>query len=169
MPRPSCLDENKEQASTILPLAWPEELRHPSTIQRFLMGVPFLGPDRCAYRTLRKQVASRPQECLTLWPQDEQAVLVRDKILDLLEMNMKWGSRKFIPDDPCDILFFRPTVLCQGEEAMFAFWEIGEWFGSEKVSGLLPEFRHMSLGDMVNRLASATAAPTSTPKTQLAR
>jgi hypothetical protein len=44
------------------PLKWPPSMKLPTDLQRVLMGFPFLGPDKRAYRAFRRQVASRPEE-----------------------------------------------------------------------------------------------------------
>lgn len=34
----------------------------------------------------------------------------RDRIAKILQQEMEWPNENFLPDDPCDIIFFDPTM-----------------------------------------------------------
>ncbi len=48
-------------------LVWPEHFPPESRWDRFLMGVPVLGPDLSFFRDLEAQQAARTEEVMALW------------------------------------------------------------------------------------------------------
>jgi len=149
-------------AITVQPLSWPESIRHPTALHKFLMGFPLLGPDKLAYRRFREEVATRPDDCLALWKEDERTLNVRDRVFDILEKDMRWKSRKFIPADTCDILFFDPGILYKGEDAGLAFMRIGDLFRGS-VRDLFgrdgEKLKTVTLGELVDRIAQRRTEP----------
>ena len=101
------------------PLRWPDRLARPNAFSRLLWGVPFLGPDARAYSSFRKQVGSRSPSCLSEWRNDTRLLEIRDEIAKILVREMEWPSPFFLPEDPCSILFFDPTVDIKSGVALF--------------------------------------------------
>ena len=140
----------------IEPLSLPESVRHPTRLGKFLMGFPFLGPDRLAWRRFRREVGRRADDCMTLWKNDEQTRRVRDEITRILGRALHWGraSRKFIPEDPCEILFFVPwdwDGMDHAEVLLNMEDEYGVELHGDTLSG-------MTLGEFVEMIAEKRRA-----------
>jgi hypothetical protein len=129
------------------PLKWPAALQHPTGLQRALMGFPFLGIDLRAYKGFRRQVAARPDEYLQAWSRDDSTARAREAVVDILETEMAWGCRKFIPSDPCDILLFDPSL---DMKSATAFMQIEDLLGRAIEE---EAFKRMTLGQLVNLVA----------------
>jgi len=138
----------------VTPLSWPETVQHPTPMQRFLTGLPFLGPDKCAYRHFRREVAARePEDCRSLWTKYMPIISVRDKVLEVLEDTMRWRSRNFIPADPIDILLFHPGWWFGGEDSFFAQLHLMKLFRRCPVLKIMNHCKDGTLGDLVEALA----------------
>jgi len=55
-------------------------------------------------------VARRNSECLRKWNNQNDRYCLRDIIFKVLVDDMEWPKPLFLPDDPCSILFFDPTI-----------------------------------------------------------
>ena len=133
----------------VKPLSWPDSIRRPSGLQKFLTGMPLIGPDRVAYRALRREVADRPEDCLALWKQDEQTISTRDAMIDILQKAVSWKSRKFIPDDPCEILFWDPF---DGMDLLDAVYRMEKRFGVKMDGERIKEMFAMTFGELVEAI-----------------
>jgi hypothetical protein len=133
-------------------LRWPRSMSSPTDLQKVLMGFPFFGPDRRAYREFRRQVAARPETCLDLWKQDEATRQARDRLFKLLREEMDWEVPRFVPEDPCQILFFDPSMNLRSGCAML---RIEELLGREIDMDRLIK---MTLGDLVDDAVAAGSA-----------
>ena len=100
------------------PLRWPDHLKNASSLARLLFGIPLLGRDMRAYRRFREQVRQRPATCCLEWDADPAVCKVRDQICHVLVEDMDWPLPNFVPDDPCAILFFDPTIDIKAGTAM---------------------------------------------------
>ena len=85
---------------------------------------------------------------------DERTRTIRHKILDVLEKDLKWRSRKFIPKDPCDVLFSGPQRdPCAIAEALMP---VEDLFSVK----LDPDnLKTMTLGELVDLLRASGAVP----------
>ena len=134
-------------------LAWPPSMRSPTDLQKVLMGFPFFGPDHRAYREFRRQVAARPDTCLSLWKQEADVLQARDRLFNILLDEMEWGIARFVPTDPCDILLFDPSLDLKSVSAIN---RIEELLGREIEVDLLIK---MTLGDLVDDVVTAGRLP----------
>ncbi|UCG31805.1 MAG: hypothetical protein JSU68_09060 [Phycisphaerales bacterium] len=118
-----------------------------SKFQRFLKGMPFVGPDRRALRNIRRQMTRRSEADLGAWKCEERVAAVRDVVSRLIQECMEWPTCYFIPDDPCDILFFEPFGDLRDVDAVVA---IDEQFNlpTETLDG----YWHLSFGELVDRI-----------------
>lgn len=131
------------------PLVWPRSMRSPTDLQKLLMGFPFFGPDRRVYRDFRRQVAARPETCRDLWKRDEATRQARDRLFAILRDEMGWKATRFVPEDPCDIVFFDPSMDLKD---VCAFLRIDERFGRTPDASRL---MRMNAGELVDELAAA--------------
>jgi len=124
-------------------------MRHPTDLQKFLMGFPLFGPNKRAHRRFRKEVTARPEDCMALWQQDEQTLSVRDGVIDaLLQGGLGWKSRKFIPADPCDIVFLDTH---DGMDLLDTMCRIEKRFGLKLGEDILLRMESgMTLGEFVD-------------------
>jgi hypothetical protein len=112
----------------VKPLSWPEWYVKPSWLGRVMMGMPFVGPDRRAYRLFRQEVQSRPKVCVEYWPKDDVLMRTRVAIDEILVREMRWPVALFLPEDPCDILFFDPLPLMDSARTFLA---VGKQLGCD--------------------------------------
>lgn len=95
--------ESNLDGSELPPMCWPENCKSP--LGRVLNGIPFIGPDRRAFKMFRKLIRLRPENCTNYWPNDPTISEIRDRLIEIIASDMDWRCNKFLPGDPCDILF----------------------------------------------------------------
>jgi len=122
---------------SIPPLIWPQAMRMPTDLQKMLMGIPFLGVDWRAYRAFRKQVKMRSENTLFLWENVQVDPALRDQVLVIIQKNMRWKSRGFIPEDSLEALLLPPPGT-DGFEFVDTLLELDEVL--VKASGRDPDF-----------------------------
>lgn len=71
-----------------------------------LLGIPVIGPQAGAYRDICAQLALRTPECWSLWGTDEARVKAAQFVAKTLGEAVEWPNPVFIPDDPCELLFW---------------------------------------------------------------
>lgn len=82
-------------------LSWPFEWGKLSRLDRFLLGVPFIGAQAKAKRPLNARLARRTPACLELWGARRADA---EKFSRVLARELAWPNALFIPEDPFDIL-----------------------------------------------------------------
>jgi len=70
------------------------------------MGMPLIGPDRQAYKLFRKQISERPSSYIDAWSDNAYIIPLRNELAACIVKPMDWPCDKFLPNDPCDIIFF---------------------------------------------------------------
>lgn len=133
------------------PLSWPDSVRRPKGLQKFLKGFPIIGPERSAWRAFRREVADRPEDCLALWKQDEQTLRTRDALINILCVSLGWKGWKFIPADPCDVLFFNPRDR-DGMDLLDAKYRMERQFGIKMDKERVLQVRAMTFGELVDAI-----------------
>lgn len=132
-------------------LTWPPEWNAPSPLQKALMGMPILGLDRRLYAQFRRQVGARGQECLAIWPQDNPTQAVRLSVSSIIQREMRWPNRFFLPDDPCAILFFDPF---SNMDSVRAILEVERAHGKKSV---IERLKDVTLGTLVAEILEPQA------------
>lgn len=102
----------------IAPLQWPEKWTQQTNVQKALKGLPFLGLDRQVKRELNRELEARPEECLSLWGTIPDIIRIRDIVSPVLQEYFFWPNLRFIPGDPCQILFWDQTNQMRDAEAL---------------------------------------------------
>jgi hypothetical protein len=128
------------------PLCWPPEWSAPSPMQKFLIGVPFIGLDKRLFSQFRRQLSHRDKSVLSQWESDQQIISVRDSVSQIIAKILHWPNSYFIPDDLCSILFFDPTPNLDSARAIM---DIENKYGKSDAFGLIPSIKY---GDFINRL-----------------
>ena len=90
------------------PLFWPIDWDDLTEAQRFFQNVPFFGIKAFVKRFLDKRMKCRTKEILYLWPDIQQVIYTRDIIIRFLIDYSFWEYPLFHPDDPCNIVFWKP-------------------------------------------------------------
>ncbi len=135
-------------------LSWPPGFADRSQVKRFFQDMPIIGINKRAHRHICAQLDSRCAACLRAWGDDPEVLRLLLVVAPLVREYMRWPSAHFMPDDPCDILFFDPTMELRSAEAMMS---IGDALNlNDSVSeGLFKGFETMSFGELLGRLAQA--------------
>lgn len=93
-----------EKETEPVPFTWPHDCE--SLWWRVLNGIPFLGPDIRALKKFRQQILTRDETYLNSWSSDLGVLEIRDKLIEMIVGDMEWPCGRFLPLDPCDIIFF---------------------------------------------------------------
>ena len=99
------------------PLEWPPCRRSPSLLQR-LCRWWCLGSDYATWRELRRQLGRRGPESRKCWGRDSLRIRTVADVSTIVADSLEWPNTYFVPNDPCQLIFFDPTpdLLC--EEAL---------------------------------------------------
>lgn len=108
-----------------------------------MMGMPWVGLDRRLYADFRKTVAARSDRAFSFWPKEDESVTVRQSVLAIIQREMHWPSARFLPDDPCSILFFDPSPNMDSARAVL---EIERILGKQPALERLSE---LTIGQLV--------------------
>lgn len=100
------------------PLNWPDIWINQSLWGELSVGLPLVGLDKRVLRILHRQLSIRPSEALALWKNDPALMECRDRVSSLLQEYFYWPNNHFIPDDPCEILFWDPSSELRLAEAI---------------------------------------------------
>ncbi len=71
--------------------------------------MPLFGVNVRVKKILDRQMRKRTKDILFLWPDNEKITLVYNYIVNLLISFAFWKAPLFHPDDPCDIVFWKPN------------------------------------------------------------
>jgi hypothetical protein len=90
------------------PLRWPEHFPPSTGVERFFIGVRWLGPDLSFFQALRALQASRDRSSQSAWGNDvERRKLVRF-FSAFLHRYVRWPGRYFIPEDALATCLYGP-------------------------------------------------------------
>lgn len=128
------------------PLNFPKYWLEPTSIQRILRGLPLIGVDRRAYRSICAQLLSRSPSVWCLWPED--LVITAKEIAGVVEEYFRWPNPYYIPDDPCEVLFWDPTMEMRFEEASLV---LSDKFGFPEDRA--EELREGTFGALIERVS----------------
>lgn len=96
----------------------------PHPLEIFLSGIT--GAKIRGHKRMRAMQKSRPPSCLSLWPEDDSVLAIRDIIIKGLREEMDWKSDAFLPDDWFVDLLFDPRVL--DSDGMYMMFYLCEEF-----------------------------------------
>ncbi len=97
----------------------------------------------------------RTADCLEVWGRDPERLRVRDTVSGIIQEYLFWPNRVYLPEDPCEILFFDPTVDLRNAEA---------WLVLEDTFHLPPDYTMgknqytWTLGKLIDRILSNVRA-----------
>lgn len=96
----------KENKTLAKPLTWCVDWQNLTSKEKFLMGMPFIGPDIKAYKDIKRQLEERSEENLKEWDKyPEEISKLAKQIIDLYKKKNLWPNPLFLPQDPADIAF----------------------------------------------------------------
>lgn len=109
----------------IRPLYWPDMWVRRSRLQRFLVGMPFIGIDRRTRRHICWQLAQRSFGVCSYWNADDRSWKLIKEVSDLIQDCLRWPNEHYLPDDPCEILLWEPSCVSEllAEEVMLRLSE----------------------------------------------
>ena len=129
------------------PLEWPNELRNTTGVRKVFTGLPIIGPDKAAKAKLDRQLSDREPLPVEVWS-DERKHAIFKTIAQIIQEHCRWPNSNFVPEDPCEILFWNPSGDLRDVEAVL---QILDHFRLPET--LVDELRNMTLGDLVDRVA----------------
>jgi hypothetical protein len=140
------------------PLTWPNEKAHPKTLDQFLRGVPLVGPDARAHRAISRMLKrDRRVDCLLEWGTDPKTYCVVAVCSCIIREYFNWPNVLFLPDDPCQILFWNPSEDLHIEEATCVISETFQLRGDP-----FHDLSKITYGTLINRIVAQAFDP---PKT----
>lgn len=81
------------------PLTWPAHFPPSTAVERFFVGIRWLGPDLSFFQELRASQAARDRSALSAWGDDPERRKLGRFISVFLHRHIQWPGRYFIPDD----------------------------------------------------------------------
>ncbi|MFA5553113.1 MAG: hypothetical protein WDA68_00950 [Phycisphaerae bacterium] len=87
------------------PLKWPIEYK-----RGFLADIPVIGSDFRLRKAFYRQLKSRSHETLELWGNNVNILRCLCIVSPIAKECFNWPNTCFIPNDPCEILFWDPTI-----------------------------------------------------------
>jgi len=102
----------------IPPLAWPTKADDLGQLTRLFRDLPMVGADSRAHRAIAKQLRARHIQCLDNWGAQVAIYQVLCVVSPVVKEYGEWPNTLFLPDDPCDILFWDPSMELKTVEAM---------------------------------------------------
>lgn len=130
------------------PLSWPEFWVKAGRLQRFLRDCPLCGIDARARRILSEQLISRPDSYRQLWPTEVHNLA--DEVSEVIQTENRWPNKKFIPADPCAILFWDPTLEMRIEGIMLT---LSHRYGVSV--DLFADLARLTFGELILLLSAA--------------
>lgn len=89
------------------PLYWPIDWGNIGNFEKVLLDVPWLGLKSRVKRAVQAQIDSRTRiDFNRSWNGKSEFFCYRDCVLEIINDYMDWHSFLFIPDDPCEIMFW---------------------------------------------------------------
>ena len=85
------------------PLRWPQGFPPKRGIEKFFLGVRWLGPDLSFFRDLKSLQASRSAEQMAIWSGGERQALA-ERIALHMQKGLKWPTAVFLPDDSWQVI-----------------------------------------------------------------
>jgi hypothetical protein len=135
------------------PLEFPNEWLKQSQWGKISIGLPIIGLDRIVWKKLQKELLKRDVSALRVWPRNDRMLKIRDIVCGLVEEYFCWQNSYFLPDDPCEIVFFRPYSVSDNlyEEEFISVLE--EKFGIQWDTVFPLKFPpQMSFGEFVEKI-----------------
>jgi hypothetical protein len=88
-------------------------------LQRFLIGTPGLGPYRHLREDIVKQLRERDPDALSEWLVSNDMLQCVLAINDIVKEEMEWPNAHFIPQDPCELIFFDGRFVSESRITCF--------------------------------------------------
>lgn len=135
------------------PLQWPRAWLRPGPLDRLLKHVPLWGLAARTRCELRRQMAARPIESLDVWAPDGRLPYCFVYVSSVIQSYMFWRDIRFVPDDPCEILFWYRGIrgfTRRSLETIRNHFALGP--------GSLGDIRETSYGELVQAVTAASAA-----------
>jgi len=98
--------QQKENRTVVKLLTWCVDWQNLTSKEKFLMGMPFIGPDSKAYKDIRYQLSKRSDTDLQEWDiYPKEISKLAKRIIELYKKKGVWPNPIFLPQDPADIAF----------------------------------------------------------------
>ncbi len=141
-----------------VPLYWPEEWlkewKEVGRTSRFFRSAPSRKLVVETLRALKEQMRGRTYSDLLLWGNDTYVWYTFSLVSSVVREYLSWDDILFVPEDPCEIVFWEPAALVTELVAEEAMTVIARQFCFPK-EGLFDVGR-ITYGELITRLASST-------------
>ena len=107
-------------------LLLPQQVLAPSSLEKFLWGIPFIGIDKKCYALLRRIQNKRTEAVNREWNVPDAILAAKAELDKILVECFGWPRALFHPKDRCDALFFHSFGDLDDAEG---YMEIEERFG----------------------------------------
>jgi hypothetical protein len=136
------------EVTEIAPLDWPDCWKRQSNLDRFLMHMPLLGPDRRTMRSLRRQLKTRDWRALRAWGSDPLLTSVASELHTIIREELEWPNDRFVPKDRCEILLFDPTMQLRRVQALVCIEQV-----FDLPDGFLDAIDRQTVGELAASIA----------------
>jgi acyl carrier protein len=133
------------------PLKWSVDWNNLKPMDKFMMGVPLIGPQRRIYADILRQLKARPAHAVQAW--DELDAEIHDaaaSVTKILVEILRWPrTAVFLPEDPADIPFCDRS---DGLAAVEAIMAVERHFAVELPESLWSNLSKITFGEMISKL-----------------
>jgi len=114
------------------------------------MDFPHFGIYAKARGDINNQLSQRSINCFRMWGSSIERFYILCFMAPIMMEYFAWINCFFIPEDPCDVLFFDPSTEMLKEEA------ISKIIAGLKLSDDIPlvDLHKITYGDLVDRLSA---------------
>jgi len=137
------------------PLQYPSHYPPANRWKRFFIGVRGLGPDLSFFRDLRASQGARTVESMSAWGGGERLALA-EAVGSIFSKHCNWPSPHFLPGDKVLVIAGGSTFgWLDQTDVGDAIRAIEELVGAKMLPGFWDEAGSVTLGQLVDQLASA--------------
>jgi hypothetical protein len=122
-------------------------------MEKFFLGVRWLGPDLSFFKELKAQQAARNVEQMTRWGGGKRQAIA-ERIASHLHKGLKWPTAVFLPDDSWQVICNGPKFdMLDDFVAVDAIDEFEDHYGVEVPRDFWDKREDATFGEIVDGLA----------------
>jgi hypothetical protein len=129
------------------PLHWPDSWINASKGAHFLGDIPFFGLRARTLRNINQQLMRRSINVFELWGDNIDTYKCLCCVSPIVKEYFFWRNTLFIPDDPCEILFWDPSTELRFGTALSM---LGDLFSFPKT--FWDDLGELKYGELINRI-----------------
>ena len=126
----------------------------------FLCGIPLVSREARARKDIKRQLALRDNSVLSAWAPESALLDCHHRVAELIRGYFGWPNTHFLPDDPCELLFY-----CQESDMIVVEFlcVVDDEFGSD--TDAVDDVYHMKYAEFLECLVNGQRPPDSEVET----